>query len=290
MKLPVTDADGFPLQTRGVTAYPGLFFIGLPWLHTAKSGLIFGLSEDARFVADRIAERRTAAKNEHSPALVPSQSASQQPKRSRAAKTWADRVMTLVWSSALSLMLTALRLAPSRATRLPFRTRRKAPIPRLRFRTRFLNSDDGPKEVNMNKTFKMLASAAMIGLSLAAAHAAEPPLPPHVSFVTTPASQLHLGMTADDVIRVMGQAASETDVTIGATQIRKFEFADAIPGQVILSDGKLSRVTFDPFRMKEGALPLVHSAGLAGVCKQRGATRPWRTGSRFSAHLLWDRG
>jgi len=107
----------------------------------------------------------------------------------------------------------------------------------------------------MNRTFKMLASAAIIGLSLTVAHAAEAPLPPHVSFVTTPASQLHLGMTADDVIRVMGQVASETDVTIDATQIRKLEFTDAIPGQVILSDGKVTHVALDVFRMEKHALP-----------------------------------
>jgi putative flavoprotein involved in K+ transport len=41
VKLPVTDGDGFPIQTRGATAFPGLFFVGLPWLHTAKSGLIY---------------------------------------------------------------------------------------------------------------------------------------------------------------------------------------------------------------------------------------------------------
>src|SRR3974390_3269488 len=57
VKLPVLDGDGFPVQARGVTAYPGLFFVGLPWLHSAKSGLIYGVGEDASFVADRIAER-----------------------------------------------------------------------------------------------------------------------------------------------------------------------------------------------------------------------------------------
>ena len=28
VKLPVCDADGFPLQNRGVTRYPGLYFTG----------------------------------------------------------------------------------------------------------------------------------------------------------------------------------------------------------------------------------------------------------------------
>jgi putative flavoprotein involved in K+ transport len=104
VRLPVTDADGFPIQTRGVTAFPGLFFVGLPWLHTAKSGLIYGLSEDARYIADRIAERREAAEEEHATVIAPLQSVSPEPKRSRETR-WADRVMTLIGSSALSLVL-----------------------------------------------------------------------------------------------------------------------------------------------------------------------------------------
>ena len=100
----------------------------------------------------------------------------------------------------------------------------------------------------------MLASAAIVGLALTAAYAAEAPLPPRVNFVATPARQLHLGMTADDAIRVMGKPARETDFAIGTTQIRKLEFADEIPGQVVLSDGKLSRVTLDPFRTEKAVL------------------------------------
>jgi putative flavoprotein involved in K+ transport len=103
VKLPVTDRDGFPIQTRGVTAFPGLFFVGLPWLHTAKSGLIYGLGEDARHIAERIAERRDAAEDGHATAATP-QAVSKEPGRLRA-KTWPNSVMTLVWSSALSLML-----------------------------------------------------------------------------------------------------------------------------------------------------------------------------------------
>ena len=103
VELPVTDADGFPIQTRGVTPFAGLFFIGLPWLHTAKSGLIYGLSEDARHVADRVAERADARDSKtHTATPHP---ALPEPKRSHATTGWADRVMTLIWSSALSLAL-----------------------------------------------------------------------------------------------------------------------------------------------------------------------------------------
>lgn len=55
VKLPVFDGDGFPLQNRGVTAFPGLYFVGLPWLHTQKSGLLVGVGEDADHVASVIA-------------------------------------------------------------------------------------------------------------------------------------------------------------------------------------------------------------------------------------------
>ena len=48
------DADGYPIQKRGVTDYPGLFFIGLPWLHNAKSGLIHGVGDDAAYIARTI--------------------------------------------------------------------------------------------------------------------------------------------------------------------------------------------------------------------------------------------
>ena len=101
--LPVTDGDGFPIQTRGVSAFPGLFFVGLQWLHNAKSGLIFGVSEDAHYIADRIAARCDESRDRRVPALVP-----QAHSRARARKprlTWADRAMALIWWSAISLML-----------------------------------------------------------------------------------------------------------------------------------------------------------------------------------------
>jgi putative flavoprotein involved in K+ transport len=43
---------------RSVTAYPGLYFVGLPWLHTQKSGLLMGVGADAEYVADHIYARR----------------------------------------------------------------------------------------------------------------------------------------------------------------------------------------------------------------------------------------
>jgi putative flavoprotein involved in K+ transport len=60
IRLPILDEDGYPIQTRGVTAYPGLFFVGLPWPHDAKSGLIYGVGTDAAYIADQIAARQTS--------------------------------------------------------------------------------------------------------------------------------------------------------------------------------------------------------------------------------------
>ncbi len=58
IRLSVTDADGYPIQQRGVTDFPGLYFVGMPWLHKYKSGLLVGVAEDAAFVASHIAEHR----------------------------------------------------------------------------------------------------------------------------------------------------------------------------------------------------------------------------------------
>jgi putative flavoprotein involved in K+ transport len=54
VKLPIFDEYGYPIQKRGITAYPGLYFIGLPWLYRRKSGLLVGFGEDAEFIVNYI--------------------------------------------------------------------------------------------------------------------------------------------------------------------------------------------------------------------------------------------
>jgi putative flavoprotein involved in K+ transport len=54
---PVTDANGRPRHRRGVSPVPGLYFLGFPWLHRRKSGIIYGIEEDAAFLATEIASR-----------------------------------------------------------------------------------------------------------------------------------------------------------------------------------------------------------------------------------------
>jgi putative flavoprotein involved in K+ transport len=55
VNLPVVDEDGYPIQKRGVTNYEGLYFLGMPWLHSRKSGILFGVGEDAAYLAAHIA-------------------------------------------------------------------------------------------------------------------------------------------------------------------------------------------------------------------------------------------
>ncbi|WP_432493537.1 MSMEG_0569 family flavin-dependent oxidoreductase [Kineococcus gypseus] len=57
VEVGVFDGRGRPRQTRGVTDVPGLFFLGLPWMHTWGSGRFAGVARDAEFLAGRIAER-----------------------------------------------------------------------------------------------------------------------------------------------------------------------------------------------------------------------------------------
>ncbi|MDO9381088.1 MAG: MSMEG_0569 family flavin-dependent oxidoreductase [Nocardioidaceae bacterium] len=50
----VFDGTGRPTHTRGVTAVPGLYFVGLPWMHTWGSGRFLGVAADAEHVASCI--------------------------------------------------------------------------------------------------------------------------------------------------------------------------------------------------------------------------------------------
>ena len=57
VRLPFLDADGYPVQRRGVTSVDGLYVLGLDWLHTAKSGLFAGITDDASYLASVITAR-----------------------------------------------------------------------------------------------------------------------------------------------------------------------------------------------------------------------------------------
>jgi hypothetical protein len=198
IELPVTDGDGFPIQTRGVSACPGLFFVGLPWLHTAKSGLIYGLAEDARYIADRIAARRDESEDWRVP-------------------------------------------APVSQAHTP------APAKKSRFAT--------------------IAAAAAVGLSIASSHASDITLPPTVDHIATSARQLDLGMTAQQVLRIMGEPAKTTAFSMDGAEQCKLEFAGAVPTEIILTDGKMSSVKLDVFRPDKTNLPAFGRVAWPGLAE-----------------------
>jgi len=54
LKVDVFDESGLPQHQRGVSAEPGIFFLGLPWQSRRGSSFIWGVWHDARFLADQI--------------------------------------------------------------------------------------------------------------------------------------------------------------------------------------------------------------------------------------------
>ena len=61
LDAPVFNGRGQPGHVRGVTALPGLYFIGLPWLHTWGSGRFSGVARDALYLAEQIEARSPVA-------------------------------------------------------------------------------------------------------------------------------------------------------------------------------------------------------------------------------------
>ncbi len=61
VEVPIFDGRGYPVHFRGVTAAGGLYFLGLPWLHTWGSGRFSGVAIDADYLGDRIEERASAS-------------------------------------------------------------------------------------------------------------------------------------------------------------------------------------------------------------------------------------
>jgi putative flavoprotein involved in K+ transport len=56
----VFNGRGHPQHVRGVTRQEGLYFLGLPWLHTWGSGRFSGVARDALYLAERIEAHREA--------------------------------------------------------------------------------------------------------------------------------------------------------------------------------------------------------------------------------------
>jgi putative flavoprotein involved in K+ transport len=55
LRVPALDPGGHPIHRDGISATPGLFFVGLPWLRTRRSGIITGVDGDGAWIAGAVA-------------------------------------------------------------------------------------------------------------------------------------------------------------------------------------------------------------------------------------------
>lgn len=69
VNAPVFNGRGHPVHARGVSGQPGLYFLGLPWLHTWGSGRFSGVARDAEYLASHITEHIAALAQGGAPAL-----------------------------------------------------------------------------------------------------------------------------------------------------------------------------------------------------------------------------
>jgi putative flavoprotein involved in K+ transport len=58
LEVDTFDEKGRPEHRRGISAEPGVYFLGLPWQSRRGSSFIWGVWHDARYVADHIATQR----------------------------------------------------------------------------------------------------------------------------------------------------------------------------------------------------------------------------------------
>ncbi|PWB51391.1 MAG: FAD-dependent oxidoreductase [Anaerolineales bacterium] len=54
VQLPILDEYRYPATDRGVTRYPGLYFIGLNWMNKFSTGFLLGIKESAQYLAEVI--------------------------------------------------------------------------------------------------------------------------------------------------------------------------------------------------------------------------------------------
>ena len=62
--VPVFNGRGDPVHIRGVTQVDGLYFLGLPWLHTWGSGRFSGVARDAQYLFEKIKENMESNSSE----------------------------------------------------------------------------------------------------------------------------------------------------------------------------------------------------------------------------------
>lgn len=79
LKVDAVDEKGAPRHQRGISAEPGVYFLGLPWQTRRGSSFIWGVWHDAKYIADHIAKQRAylAYAPEGPPAAAPGRKAAQ---------------------------------------------------------------------------------------------------------------------------------------------------------------------------------------------------------------------
>jgi putative flavoprotein involved in K+ transport len=58
LKVDAFDDQGRPKHQRGVSAEPGVYFLGLPWQARRGSAFIWGVWHDAKYLADHIVQQQ----------------------------------------------------------------------------------------------------------------------------------------------------------------------------------------------------------------------------------------
>lgn len=62
--LPIFNGKGYPNHYRGVSREPGIYFLGLPWLHTWGSGRFSGVARDSAYLLEQIEQQLCARMEE----------------------------------------------------------------------------------------------------------------------------------------------------------------------------------------------------------------------------------
>ncbi|MEP7115786.1 MAG: NAD(P)/FAD-dependent oxidoreductase [Ilumatobacteraceae bacterium] len=63
------DDNGRPVHNRGISAEPGIYFLGLPWQTRRGSSFIWGVWYDAKYIADHISKQRAYLTYEPTPSV-----------------------------------------------------------------------------------------------------------------------------------------------------------------------------------------------------------------------------
>jgi hypothetical protein len=262
VKLPIFDHDGYPIQTRGVTAYQGLFFVGLPWLHNGKSGLIYGVGSDAAYVAQEIVSRER-----FTPCF--------QSRSNGALETRQDLVRWATRGNGAVAGACERRSAARRSS--PFLKWRSLLTPRQRpgnsvmdhqaaALTRKCETQSGARFSPKGAIWRALRIAAFALITAAtvgplSAQAVALENTRDVALVgvgqraAMPISLLHAGSDAAEVERVMGRPTTTTALDpLGAD--RSLVYVDETERtEVTLTAGHVTAIALDPLQINSGSLP-----------------------------------